>query len=97
MPKKVHRIKIFLLCIFMVSACTTLRFSQVDPAAKDFHPRSIAILKVDIGPHGQAKGVLEKVIANVLTGKKWYSSVIDNQNLENKIRDNEELKNAVNE
>ena len=97
MPKKVHRIKIFLLCIFMVSACTTLRFSQVDPAAKDFHPRSIAILKVDIGPHGEAKVVLENVIADVLTDKKWYSSVIDNQNLENKIRDNEELSNAVNE
>ena len=90
MPKKVRQITIFLLCIFIVSACTTLRFSQFDPAAKDFHPRSIAILKVDIGPHGEAKGVLGNVIADELTDKKWYSSVIDSQNLENKMRDNEE-------
>jgi hypothetical protein len=80
-----------------VSACTILRFSQVDPAAKDFHPRSIAILKVDVGPNEEAKGVSEKAVAEVLTDKRWYSNVIDNQNLENKIRENEELSNAVNE
>lgn len=97
MPQKIYRIKIILLCFFMVSACATLRFSEVDPAAKDFHPRSIAVFKVDVGPHGEAKGGLETVIADLLIDKKWYSSVIDNENLENKMRENEELSSAVNE
>lgn len=97
MVKKLSAIIIVAGCVFFAVACATLRFSQIDPAAKDFHPRSIAVFDADIGHYAEAKGVVEKEVAAALAGKKWFAAVIDNESLNNQIRDDEELRGAMKE
>jgi len=95
--RKSYIICILVVCVSALTACVSLRFSQVDPAARDFHPQSIAILNADVGPYEEAKGVVEKVVADVLREKRWFPLVVDNQSLNNQIQANEELRNAMNE
>lgn len=97
MGKNLRALIIAAVCVFLTVSCTTLRFSQVDPAAKDFHPRSIAVFTADVGPYAEAKGVVEKEVAEALAGKKWFAAIIDSESINNKMRDNEELRETMKE
>jgi len=97
MAKKLFVICTLILCFLALIACGGLRFSQVDPEAKDFHPKGIAVFPVHVGPYEEAKGAVEKLIADVLIEKKWFANVIDTENLNRQILSNEELRNAMTE
>jgi hypothetical protein len=84
------------LLIMSLVACGGLRFSQVSPEAKDFHPRAIAIFPVDIvGSNEEARGAVEQIVAGVLAEKKWVSDVIDTESLNRQLSANEELRKAM--
>ena len=95
MARKLFIICNLILCFFVLVACGSLRFYQVDPEAKDFHPKGIAIFPVHVGPYEEARLVTEKIIADVLIEKKWFTNVIDTENLNRQILSNEELRNAM--
>jgi hypothetical protein len=95
MARKLFVICNLILCFFVLAACGSLRFSQVDPEAKDFHPKLIAIFPVHAGPYEEARQVTEKIVADVLIEKKWFTNVIDTENLNREILSNEELRNAM--
>jgi hypothetical protein len=97
MAKKLFVICTLILCFLALIACRGLRFSQVDPEAKDFHPKGIAVFPVHVGPYEEAKGAAEKLVADVLIEKKWFANVIDTENLNRQILSNEELRNAMTE
>jgi len=97
MAKKLFVICTLILCFLALIACGGLRFSQVDPEAKDFHPKGIAVFPVHVGPYEEAKGAVEKLVADVLIEKKWFANVIDTENLNRQILSNEELRNAMTE
>jgi hypothetical protein len=87
---------ILLFLILTTIACSGLRYSQVDPAAKDFHPQRIAIFPVvDVGPYEEARGNVEQITAGVLVEKKWFADVIDTASLSRQIQANEELRKAM--
>jgi hypothetical protein len=93
--------KLFTRCIllFFVStiiACGGLRYSQLDPAAKDFHPKTIAIFPViDVGTYEEARGNVEQIAAGVLIEKKWFADVKDAASLSRQIQANDELRKAM--
>jgi hypothetical protein len=93
--------KLFTKCILLffvltIIACGGLRYSQVDPAAKDFHPKTIAIFPVvDVGTYEEARGNVEQITAGVLIEKKWFAEVTDTATLNRQIQANDELRKAM--
>jgi len=95
MIKKLFVICVLIICILSAIACGSLRFSQLAPEAKDFHPQKVAVFPVDVGNYEEARGVVEKIAAGVLIEKKWFTNVIDTENLNRQIMVDEELRKAI--
>ena len=96
MTTKLFVKSILLFLILTTIACGGLRYSQLDPAAKDFHPQRIAIFPVvDVGPYEEARGDVELITAGVLVDKKWFADVTDTAGLGRQILANEELRKAM--
>jgi hypothetical protein len=95
MARKLFIICNLIFCFSVLVACGSLRFSQMDPEAKDFHPKGIAVFPVHAGPYEEARPVTEKIIADVLIEKKRFNNLIDTENLNGQILANEELRNAM--
>jgi hypothetical protein len=92
--------KIFIKCslvllVLSLAACGGLRFSQVSPEAKDFHPQGIVIFPVDAGSYEEARGSVEQIVAGVLADKKWFSDIVDTESLNRQLLTNEELRKAM--
>ena len=99
------RKKLFVKCILMIFvlatiACTGLRFSQLAPEAKDFHPQKIAVFPVEMlnseGTKG-AREIVEQTIAGSLAEKKWFANIMDAESLNKQIKDNQELSKVMTE
>lgn len=83
------------LTVLLLSACGGLRYSQVAPEAKDFHPKTIAVLPADVGTYEEARGHVEQIFAGVLVEKKWFADVVDAATIGNQLVSNEEYRKAV--
>jgi hypothetical protein len=82
--------------ILTLTACGGLRYSQVFPEAKDFHPNKIAIFPVEIvGSNEEARGSVEQIVAGVLADKQWFSDIVDTESLNRQLLTNEELRKAM--
>ena len=86
-----------ILAIAVLSAmgCGGLRFSQLDPAAKDYHPKRIAVFPADVGTYEEARNHIEQVVPGVLMEKKWFSDITDTASLNRQIQANEALRKAT--
>jgi hypothetical protein len=87
----------FILVIAVLSAiaCGGLRFSQLDPAAKDYHPKRIAVFPADVGTYEEARNHMEQIVPGVLMEKKWFSDITDTASLNRQIQANDELRKAM--
>ena len=94
MAKRVAFLGILILA-FTLLGCGGLRYSQVAPAAKDFHPQKIGVLPVDVGTYEEARGVIDQVIAGILVDKQWFTDVVAGDTINNQIQSNDELRKAV--
>ena len=83
------------IALFLLSACGGLRYSQVAPEAKDFHPKKVAILPADVGTYEEARGIVEQIFAGVLVDKKWFADVVDAATIDKQLQSNEEYRRAV--
>ncbi len=84
------------LLIMSLAACGGLRFSQVTPEAKDFHPQTIAIFPVEIvGSNEEARGSVEQIVAGVLAEKKWFADITDTESLNRQLLANQELRQTM--
>jgi len=83
---------ILIIAVLSVAACGGLRFSQLDPAAKDYHPKRIAVFPADVGTYEEARGPIEQIVPGVLMDKKWFSDITDTASLSRQIQANEELR-----
>lgn len=86
---------ILILALFLLSACGGLRYSQVAPDAKDFHPQKVAILPADVGTYEEARGTVEQIFAGVLVDRKWFTDVVDATTISNQLQSNEEYRRVV--
>ena len=92
----------FILIIFVLTtiACSGLRFSQLAPEAKDFHPQKVAVFPVEMLNYEEAKGsrgVVEQIVAGSLVEKKWFANIMDTESLNRQLLANEELNKAMTE
>lgn len=83
------------LTLLTLSACGGLRYSQVSPDAKNFHPQRVAVLPADVGTYEEARGSVEQVFAGVLVDKKWFKDVVDAQTVSNQMQAGQEYGKAV--
>lgn len=96
MTKKILSVFSLLVIVISLSACGGLRFSQLAPEAKDFHPHSVIIFPVEIGGNSEeARGPVEQIVAGALSEKKWFADIVDAESLNRQLTANEELRQAM--
>ena len=92
MTKKVYILPLLILLLLMFFGCSGLRYSQVEPEAKDFHPKRIGLFPADVGPNEEAKGIIDQVIAGVLVDRQWFTDVVAADEIRTQIQDSEDLR-----
>jgi hypothetical protein len=100
MKRKLFTKYILMIYVLTMIACSGLRFSQLAPEAKDFHPRKIAVFPVEMLNYEEtkgARGVVEQIVSGSLVEKKWFANIMDTESLNNQLLANEELNNAMTE
>ena len=86
---------ILIVLMLCLSACGGLRFSQLDPAAENYHPRRIAVFAADVGTYEEARLHIDQIVPGVLVEKKWFEDVVDASSLARQTAANPDLQNAL--
>lgn len=60
----------------LLAACGGIRYSQVHPDAKEFHPKTIALLPVDVRTSYEATGMADEVFTRVLRKNGLFRKVV---------------------
>lgn len=97
MIKKIFSRFFLVIAVLSVMACGGLRYSQLDPAAKDYHPKRIAVFPADVGTYEEARGDIEQIVPGVLMDKKWFTDITDTASLHRQIQANEDLRKITTE
>jgi hypothetical protein len=90
--KRTCILSLVVLLIITFFGCGGLRYSQVTPEAKDYHPKRVGVFPVDVGTYEEARGVIDEIIASVLVDKGWFANVVSADTISNRIQTNEELR-----
>ena len=77
---------------FLAGCGANLRYSQVAPEAGDFKPKKAAIFPVDAGMYPGTDGVVEKIVADVLTSRGWFAEVVSADAVKKRIDTGEEFR-----
>jgi hypothetical protein len=93
--KKIGVASFIVLFVFSLAACGGLRYSQVDADAKNFHPKRIGVLPIDVGTYEEARGTADLIVAGVLAEKKWFDDVVAADTMKGLLVSNEEFRQAV--
>ena len=93
--KKTMRLSLIIFTLLTISACGGLRFCQVAPEAKDFHPQRVAVLPADVGIYEESRGTVEQIFATVLADKKYFKEIVDAGKVNSQIQVDDELRKAV--
>ncbi|MBN1613511.1 MAG: hypothetical protein JW950_03500 [Deltaproteobacteria bacterium] len=93
--KRWHILSGAALLLLMITACGGLRYSQVAPEAKDFHPKAVGVLPVDVGTYEEARGTIDQIIAGVLIDKKWFSDVVASDTITGQLMSSEEYRKVL--
>jgi hypothetical protein len=86
---------ILTILLVAVFGCGGLRYSQVAPEAKDFHPQRIAVLPADTTAFPEAKGSVDRLFAEVLGERKWFTDVVGGEEIGRRQEADAELRQAV--
>jgi hypothetical protein len=97
MNRKIGGYGIAVLCLLMILGCGGLRYSQVAPEAKDFHPKAVGVLPADLGTYEEARGVIDDIIAGELLRRKWFQDVVAADTISRQLQSNEEFRKTVTE
>ena len=77
--------------------CGGLRYSQVAPEAKDFHPQRIAVLPADTTAFPEAKASIDRVFAEVLAERKWFTDIVGGEEIGRRLETDTEFRQTVTE
>jgi hypothetical protein len=84
---------IAILCLG-IPGCGGLRFSEISPDARDFHPRRIAILPADTTAFAEAKGVVDRLFAEALIERQWFD-VVGGEAVDRRLKSDEAFRKVV--
>jgi len=85
---------IAILCIGILG-CGGLRFSEISPEARGFHPRRIAVLPADTTAFAEAKGVVDRLFAEVLIERQWFTGVAGGEAIGRRLESDEPFRKVV--
>ncbi len=85
MTRKKFLLPLMMLLLSALVGCGGIRYSQVTPEAKDFHPKRIGVFPADVGTYEEARGVIDQIIAGVLVDKGWFTDVVAADTISNQI------------
>ena len=85
---------IAILCLGILG-CGGLRFSEVSPDARDFHPRRIAVLPADTTAFAEAKGVVDRLFTEALIERQWFSDVVGGEAVTRRLESDEAFRKVV--
>jgi len=88
---------ILTILLFGLLGCGGIRYSQVAPEAKDFHPQRIAVLPADTTAFPEAKGSVDRIFAEALAEPKWFSDIVGGEEIGRRLEKDPELRQAVTE
>ena len=77
--------------------CGGLRYSQVAPEAKDFHPQRIAVLPADTTAFPEAKASIDRVFAEVLAEQKGFTDIVGGEAIGRRLETDAEFRQTVTE
>jgi hypothetical protein len=86
---------IIIALTFVISSCGGIRYSKVMKGAEDFHPKSIGIIEVRAGGYPEVRGTADDIVTEVLSKKKWFSSVISEKKIQEKMTSDDGVKVVV--
>ena len=92
--KTVIKTAIAILCLVTLG-CGGLRFSEISPDARDFHPRRIAVLPADTTAFAEAKGVVDLLFAEALIERRWFSDVVGGEAIGRRLESDEAFRKVV--
>jgi len=95
MKKKGISALVIVLFVFGLIGCGGLRYSQVDAGAKNFHPKRIGVLPVEVGTYEEARGTVDLIVAGALAEKKWFDDVIAGDTMKQLLLSNDEFRKTV--
>ncbi len=90
------RVHLFLaIAVVILSGCSGLRYTEFSPEAKNFHPKTIGILPVDVGKNEEARGVIDKIVVDALHRKKWFDKVVSPDDVKQRMTADEGLHKGI--
>ncbi|MCX5821458.1 MAG: hypothetical protein NT047_16365 [Deltaproteobacteria bacterium] len=78
-----------------ILGCGGLRYSEVSPEARDFHPRRIAVLPADTKAFAGAKGDIDRLFAEVLSEREWFAEVVGGEAIGRRLESDEAFRQVV--
>lgn len=81
--------------LLSIPGCSGLRYSEISPEAKDFHPRRIAVLPAEATTFPEAKGVIDRLFAEVLNERGWFATVVGGETFGSRLENDAELRQTV--
>jgi hypothetical protein len=93
-PKKWATAVVALLSLAILG-CGELRYSEVSPDARNFHPRRVAILPADTTAFAAAKGDIDRIFAEVLSERKWFADVVGGEAIARRMESDEAFRQVV--
>lgn len=90
-----RKVFFLVLLVLITAGCAGVNFSQVSPEAKDFHPKSIAVMPATVGEYESSRDIIEQVISSSLLKTGYFENVIDSTNVKTQVAGSTELANDV--
>jgi hypothetical protein len=81
--------------LLSVTSCGGLRYSEVSPEAREFHPQRVAILSADATTFPAAKNDVDRLVTETLNEKKWFTEVVGGEAIGRRMEADAELRQAV--
>lgn len=81
--------------LFAITGCSGIKFSQLSPEAKDFHPKTIAVLPATVVEYESARDIVDTVVSKKLAESRWFDNVVDAVTIKSQIATSEELSSNI--
>ena len=78
-----------------ILGCGGLRYSEVSPEARDFHPRRVAVLPADTSAFAEAKSDVDRLFAEVLSEQKWFADVVGGEAIGRRMESDETFRQVI--
>jgi hypothetical protein len=86
---------VFALLFLGILGCGGLRYLEVSPEARDFHPRLVAVLPADTKAFAEAKGDVDRLFAEVLSERKWFADVVGGEAISRRMESDETFRQVI--